>query len=338
MSWKPRWAEKLSVNKIGYEIVKGMIKNCDRLNIAIDELKNGTTVLDCGVNVPGGYRAGELAAKLRMGGLGEVHVSSVTYGDVSLPTAILCTDFPAMIGLCAYVWYGIVPQPFDTKAEFSAWISGPGRVLAQAPQKVFDKVYYRDESDVSVLVVQSRKLPNEKIADYLAERCGVSPKNLYLVVTPTESVAGSVQVVAVSGLEDTFWRLTEFYGIPYARIKQALGSTPIPPVHQKIFEIPCITPDDAIRYGGIVHYWVESVDGEDLEAIVRGMVIENYPINYGKSYYQIGGHPPDLHTFAKEGRGFVVGEAGIYDTRTGKMYKAGRVHIEMIKMLLRNPW
>jgi methenyltetrahydromethanopterin cyclohydrolase len=336
--WKPSWAKKLSVNKLGYEIVKEMIRDCDRLNIAVNELKNGTTVLDCGVNAPGGYKAGEYASKLRMGGLAEVQITNVTYGDTSLPTAVVYTDFPSMIGLCTYVWYGIVPQPFDTKAEFSAWISGPGRVLARAPQKVFDKIDYEDNSDVAVLVVQSRKLPDEKVANYLAEKCKVSPKNLYLVVTPTESVAGSVQVVAVSGLEDTFWRLTEFFGIPYARIKHALGSTPIPPIHPRVYEVPCITSDDAIRYGGIVHYWIESVEGEDLEAIVKSMVIENYPVNYGKSYYQIGGHPPDLHTFAKEGRGFVVGEAGIYDTRTCRMYKAGKVHIEMIKMLLRNPW
>ncbi|MEM3506961.1 MAG: methenyltetrahydromethanopterin cyclohydrolase, partial [Candidatus Bathyarchaeia archaeon] len=245
------------------------------------------------------------------------------------------------IGLCTYVWFGIVPQPFDTKAEFSAWISGPGRVLAQEPKKVFEKIEYKDKSNVSVLVVQSSKLPNEKIANFLAEKCNVDPKDLYLVVTPTESLAGSFQVVAVSALEDTFWRLTEFYGIPYERIKHAISSTTIPPISPKVFQEPCITPDDAIRYTGIVNYWIESLEGEDLESIVKGMVIENYPEQFGKSYYKIRGHPQkheDLYTFAKEGRGFVVGEASISDVRTGRMYKAGKVHIEMIKMMLKKPW
>jgi len=341
LAWKPQWAEKISVNKLGYGIVEEMIKDCDKLNIAVNKLKNETTVLDCGVNVPGGYKAGELASKIRLGGLAEVRVTNTTYGDTSLPTAVTYTDFPSMISLCTYVWYGVVPQPFETKAEFSAWISGPSKALARGDpilSKIFNKLDYEDKSDVGVLVVQSRKLPDEKVADMLAKKCKIDPKNLYLVVTPTESIAGSVQVVAVSGLEDTFWRLTEFYGIPYERIKYALGSTPIPPIHSRVYEVPCITSDDAIRYGGIVHYWIESAEGEDLEKVVKGMVIENYPQHYGKSYYQIGGHPPDLKTFAKEGRGFVVGEAGIYDTRTCKMYKAGKVHIDMIKMLLQKPW
>jgi len=339
--WKPSWAEKISVNKLGFDIVKEMLKDYEKLNIEVTELKNKTTVIDCGVNASGGYKAGELAAKIRLGGLGEIKITCVTYEDFSMPTAVTYTDFPAMIGLCTYVWFGIVPQPFDTKAEFSAWISGPGRVLAQEPKKVFEKINYKDKSDISVLVVQSRKLPDEKIANYLAEKCKVDPKNLYLVVTPTESLAGSLQVVAVSALEDTFWRLTEFYGIPYDRIKYAMSSCIIPPISPKIFQEPCITPDDAIRYSGIVHYWLESSEGDDLEAIVKGMTIENYPKQFGKSYYQIGGHPQelqDLHSFAKEGKGFVVGEAAISDIRTGRMYKAGKVHIEMIKMMLKNPW
>jgi methenyltetrahydromethanopterin cyclohydrolase len=134
------WAEKISVNKLGFDIVKEMLKDYEKLNIEVTELKNKTTVIDCGVNAPGGYKAGELAAKIRLGGLGEIKITCVTYEDFSMPTAVTYTDFPAMIGLCTYVWFGIVPQPFDTKAEFSAWISGPGRVLAQEPKKVFGKI------------------------------------------------------------------------------------------------------------------------------------------------------------------------------------------------------
>jgi methenyltetrahydromethanopterin cyclohydrolase len=343
-----RW-EKLSVNQRSLEIVKQMMKDSDRLNVAVDELKNGTIIVDCGVNVSGGYKAGELTTKIAFGGLGEAQITAVTYDDITLPVLVHYTDFPPFIALSMYVWVGVIPPPHVEAKGFTAWISGPAKVIAQEPAKIFDKWPYKDpHPDNAVLLVQTRSradgLPDEKFAKIIADRCKINPKNLYLVVIPTDSVTGTSQTSS-RGVEDMFWRLTEYYKVPYSRIECVMGTTPICPVSDKALLEPGTWPDDMIRYGGFVHCWMRSEEKEDCEKMVKESVIETYPGTFGKSFYQAAVKEKkyidpvyDLHELARLGQGFIVAEMAINDTRTGRMYKAGKVHVDIIKRLLRNPW
>ena len=124
-----------------------------------------------------------------------------------------------------------------------------------------------------------------------------------------------------------------------------MGTTPISPVSPNALKEPCSWPDDMIRHGGTVHCWVRSKEGEDFEAMVKESVIDNYPGTYGRSFYQMAVKEKkyidpelDLHKLAKLGLGFIVSEMALSDTRTGRTYKAGKVHIDMIKRLIQNPW
>ncbi|MGD0979292.1 MAG: methenyltetrahydromethanopterin cyclohydrolase [Candidatus Bathyarchaeia archaeon] len=343
-----RW-EKVSINQRSLDIVKEMIKNSDRLNVAVEELKNGTTILDCGVNVSGGYKAGELTTKIAFGGFGEAQVTAVTYDDLTLPVLIHYTDFPPFIALSMYVWVGVIPPPHVGTKKFTAWISGPAKAIAQEPAKIFEKWPYKDpHPDNAVLLVQTRSridgLPDEEFSKIIAKRCRIDPKNLYLVVIPTDSITGTTQTSS-RGVEDMFWRLTEYYKIPYRRIENVMGTTPISPVSPKALQEPCSWPDDMIRYGGTVHCWVRSEEGEDFGTMVKESVIENYPNTFGTSFYHMAVEEKkyidptlDLHKLAKEGLGFIIGEFAISDTRTGRMHKAGRVHKDIIGRLMSNPW
>ncbi|MCK4477068.1 hypothetical protein KAU88_00865 [Candidatus Bathyarchaeota archaeon] len=343
-----RW-KRISINRCSLEIVKEMIREHDKLNVDVEELKNGTTVIDCGVNASGGYKAGELATKIAFGGVGEARSTAVTYDDITLPVLVQYTDLPAFIAVSMYVWVGVIHAPHVNTKDFKAWISGPAKALAQEPAKVFEKWSYKDpHPEVGVLLVQTRSrtegLPDEKFAKIIADKCKIDPKDLYLVLIPSDSVAGSVQVSS-RGLEDMFWRLTEFYKIPYSRVEHAMATTPVSPVSPKVFKEPCCWADDMIRYGGTVHFWVRSEEGENLQSMAEHMVIENYPASYGKSFYQLAvvekkyiDPTLDLHKLAQKGLGFIVAEAALSDTRTGRMYRAGKVHIDFIKKLLRNPW
>jgi methenyltetrahydromethanopterin cyclohydrolase len=341
------------------EIVMDMIKNCERLNVAVSELRNKTTVVDCGVNIPGGYKAGEMVTRISLGGVGEARVTNVAYEDIFMPTLDVYTDLPALVGACMGVWPGVVPSP---KEPGGAWISGPAKVLAQEPSRVYkDKLDYKDPCpDVAVLIVQPQGnvLPDEKFADLIVNKCKVNPENLYLVVTPTNSITGSTQVSA-RGLEDNFARLTEYYRIPYSNIESGSSSTPISPISPKLFKEPSVWADDMIWYGGRVHWWIRPPEGFDLQAIVDDVVIENHPLSFGKTFYDVirKKHPlapamdmlQSIEGWGKEeiltrrmqaGMGLCwhVAEAAINDLNTGKMHHAGRIHVDIIKKLIQSPW
>jgi methenyltetrahydromethanopterin cyclohydrolase (EC 3.5.4.27) len=76
-----------------------MIKNADELNVAVDVLSNGSTVIDAGVNVSGSFKAGELYTKVCLGGLADVGISIP--GDLSekfaLPSVKIKNRFPCNI-------------------------------------------------------------------------------------------------------------------------------------------------------------------------------------------------------------------------------------------------
>ena len=88
----------VSVNLEAKKTVDVMIEKADELNIDIITLANGATVLDCGVNVDGSFKAGELYTKVCLGGLADVGISIP--GDLSekfaLPSVKIKTDSPSI--------------------------------------------------------------------------------------------------------------------------------------------------------------------------------------------------------------------------------------------------
>jgi len=358
--WSPPWAEKISANQLALRIVKDMMRDSDRLQVEVGELKNGATLIDCGVKVPGGYEAGELITKIRFGGVGGAHVTDVTYDDYTIPTLFCHTNFPALIGVCQFVWLGIVPPPETLEHPFPAWISGPAKALGQDPDWVFkDRISYKDpHPEEGVVVVQTRDkaqgLPNEEFVQTIADKCKVEPKALYVIVTPSESVAG-VTHVASSGVEDVFWRLTEYHNVPYESIEHASGSTPLCPISPNVFREPCAWMDDMIDYGARAHYWVRSKEEWDMDLMAKDLATESHGTLYGRSYYQsrVRSFQPmeDLTKDVKDLESWlrirsaiamagmwVVAEASLSDTRTGRVHHAGKVDIELIKRLFTNPW
>ena len=55
---------KPSVNQLAEPIAQKMIDNAGALRLGVENLSNGTTVIDAGVNVPGGLEAGRLVGEI----------------------------------------------------------------------------------------------------------------------------------------------------------------------------------------------------------------------------------------------------------------------------------
>ena len=88
---------KISVNKEAMKVVKKIMDEKERLQVNVINLKNGSTVIDMGVEAKGGYEAGLLMGLVCLGGLATITWDSVDVdGKYLLPALTVTTDHPAI--------------------------------------------------------------------------------------------------------------------------------------------------------------------------------------------------------------------------------------------------
>ena len=216
----------VSVNLEAKKTVDLMIKDADELNISVEKLENGSTVIDAGVNVSGSLKAGELYTKVCLGGLAEVGISIP--GDLSesfaLPSVKIKTNSPAISTLGAQKagWSVSV-------GDFFALGSGPARALAKKPAHTYEVIGYEDDADIAILTLEADKLPGADVTDAIAKECGVSPENVTVLVAPTSSIVGSIQI-AGRVVENGTYKMMEALDFDVTKVKFAAGIAPIAPV------------------------------------------------------------------------------------------------------------
>src|SRR5207245_3634430 len=81
--------------------------------------------------------------------------------------------------------------------KFFAMGSGPMRAV-YGKEELFDKIPGREQAPVAVGALETRKLPDDAVIDYLCERLGLPAAKLTLLAAPASSLAGSVPLVARS--------------------------------------------------------------------------------------------------------------------------------------------
>ena len=314
----------VSVNRLALSLVEKMIRRREELRIDVERTEEGATVIDVGVKAQGGYLAGKFLTEVCMGGLGETNISSADYGDLTLPTISVFTDQPAisLLGSQFAGWRINVGKYF-------AMGSGPGRALAQKPKDLYAKINYRDESDVAVVVLEAGEKPPPEALELIAEECGVAPERLYVLVAPTSSIAGSVQI---SGriVEMGLHKLTEV-GFDPKRVISGYGVAPIAPVHPK-FNRAMGRTNDMLLYGGFAYFTVEADDDSKLKELV-----ERVPSSTSRDYGR-----PFADIFKAAGYDFYKIDASLFapavitvnNMRTGATFTAGRVNPEILRQSL----
>lgn len=313
----------VSVNLEAKKTVDIMIKDADALNISVEKLENGSTVIDAGVNVPGSLKAGELYTKVCLGGLAEVGISIP--GDLSetfaLPSVKIKTDSPAISTLGAQKagWSVSV-------GDFFALGSGPARALALKPAHTYEVIGYKDDADIAILTLEADKLPGVDVTDSIAEECGVSPENVFVLVAPTSSIAGSIQI-AGRVVENGTYKMMEALDFDVNKVKYAAGIAPIAPVDPDGLKAMGKT-NDAVLFGGRTYYYVESDENDNLEEIANNLP-SSASAGYGKPFYDV--FKEAEYDFYKIDKGmFAPAEVVINDLRTGEMFRAGYVNTELL--------
>lgn len=245
------------LNRRAWEICERTLGDAERLRIAVHCHPDGSRVVDCGVAVPGGLEAGRLMASVCMAGLADVELLPPRCPWTS-PVVAVRTDHPVAACMASqYAGWRISDE------GYFAMGSGPMRALARK-EPLFEKIGGLAEPEpLAVGVLEASRLPPSGVCQKIARQCGVEPSALVLLVAPTASQAGTVQVVARSA-ETAMHKLAEL-DFDLARVESAFGTAPLPSVAGNDFDAMGRT-NDAVLYGAEVTLWVRG-DRESLERI-----------------------------------------------------------------------
>ncbi len=310
----------LSVNKKALEIVKEIIDGQEDLECSVSELDNGTTLIDAGINCPGGIEAGRLIGEICLGGLGTVRVTETHIGNLTLPAVIVNTDNPKIATMCSQYAGWIIR--IDT---YFAMGSGPARALS-VTEKLYDELKYRDGAKCGVIVLETRTPPPENVTEFIAGKCGISPADLFCIAVPTASLAGSVQ--GSSRIVEVGVRKLHELAFDLDKIRTAHGVAPIAPVAKNDNRARGVT-NDCILYGGKTFYFVESDDDDDLADLIE-KAPSSASSQYGQPFYDLfKGFGFDFNKV--DPLLFSPAEITINDIKTGKTYKAGNLNPEVLK-------
>ncbi len=221
------------------------------LRISAELLACGTEVFDFGVKQLGGLVAGEWLAEICLAGCADVNILPGERAVWPGPWVQVTSDDPVVA--CMAAQYAGWPVKVG---DYFAMGSGPMR-SKRGREHVLQALNMTDTSTVAVGVLESDVLPTDEVAKAIAQECQVSPDHLHLLVAPTRSLAGVVQVVARS-VETALHKLFEL-GFPLDAVKSAHGLAPLPPP-AKDFVKGIGRTNDAILYGGLVTLYVDAED------------------------------------------------------------------------------
>jgi methenyltetrahydromethanopterin cyclohydrolase len=243
---------RLQLNRRAFALSESLIDQASELRAHVSHI-GSTRVIDLGIDARGGLEAGRRMAEISMAGLGEV--SYATHPLTGGPAVMVRTDAPVPACMASqYAGWEVVSE------SFFAMGSGPMRAAA-AREDLFDIIGCQEQSDVVVGLLETGDLPPEAVCVDIARKAGASPQGVTLLVAPTNSQAGNVQVVARS-VETALHKLHEI-GFDLHRVESGWGIAPLPPVAADSLAGIGRT-NDAILYGGHVVLYVrgeqESID------------------------------------------------------------------------------
>lgn len=234
-------------------LVDALVADARALRLKVSEGPLGARIIDAGIATPGGLEAGRRIAEICLGGL----------GTVSFETSPLFDPFPTLVsvGTGDPVLACLGSQYAGWKlaaGDFFALGSGPGRATA-AVEPLFKELGLKEAGESVVLVLETSQVPPPEVVVEVARACAVAAGQVTFILTPTSSLAGSVQIAA-RVLEVALHKAHALH-FPLERILDGRGSAPVPPPAPDFIAAMGRT-NDATLYGGQVHLFVTGPEDE----------------------------------------------------------------------------
>jgi methenyltetrahydromethanopterin cyclohydrolase len=314
--------QKASVNQLAHPLVKQLIDQADKLRVGVDVLENGCTIIDAGIQHVGGLEAGRIIAEICLGGMGTVTITHSTYTDNWPLSVNVHTGNPVLACLGSqYAGWSLSHE------KYYALGSGPARAMATKQkdgqtlpvEELYQELAYHDDSDCPVLVIENDAVPPLAIIEKIAAACGVEPAKLTIIVTPTSSLAGGVQVVA-RVLEVAMHKAHALH-FPLENIVDGSGFAPICPPHPNFVKAMGRT-NDAILFAGQVHIFVKGSDEEAKK--LADALPSSTSKDYGKPFADIF-KACEYDFFKIDAMLFSPASVIVTAVESGKTFRAGHI-------------
>jgi len=318
----------ISLNERAHAVFRRLSEAAEPLQVVVSELENGTTVLDAGVEIDGSLEAGRLFSEVCLGGLADVHLRQLQLDDLALPGVEVSVHQPVLACMASqYAGWAVNVPATDSSKKYFAMGSGPARALYRG-EPIFADIDYRDPATVAVLTLESNRLPSPEVAAWVAGKCGVSPDRLFLLVAPTASLVGSVQVAA--RIVETGLHKMHEVGFDMATVRAGFGSCPLAPVAAD--DLTAIgRTNDAVLYGGRAWYTVKADDAQIESVIERlpSVASRDYGVPFGELFRRHGGDFYKIDPLL-----FSPAEIAITNSVSGRTFQAGTVNTAVLRASL----
>lgn len=266
----------ISVNQLSQPLVDALINDAAALNLGISKHATGAIIVDAGIGALGGLEAGRRIAEICMGGLGQVTFTQ-QLAFKHWPTGVqVSAKNPVLACLGSqYAGWALSHEKFFSLG------SGPARSVAQR-EDIFKDINYKDAAQKTSLVLETGKIPPLEVIEKVARDTQIKPENLTFILTPTSSLAGTVQIVA-RVLEVALHKLHTLH-FPLNQLVDGIGSAPLPPPSPD-FLTGMGRTNDAILFGGFVQLFVQCSD-EAAKQLATALP-SSASKDYGKPFAQV---------------------------------------------------
>jgi len=278
----------------------------------------GELLIDAGAKAAGGVDAGLLLTEICMGGLGRVSLAPAP-GAAKWPFWLTVGSSDPVVACLASQYAGWSL----THEKFFALGSGPGRAKARV-EKLFEERSYADRASRVTIVLESGSPPPKEVVEKVAAKSGVAPDKVAFVYAPTQSLAGSVQVVG-RVLEVALHKAHELH-FPLDNIVDGVATAPLSPPHPD-FVTAMGRTNDAIIYAGRAHLFVKG------PAAAAKELAEKLPSSnsrdYGRPFADIfKAYKGDFYQI--DGSLFSPAEALVTAIETGETFRAGEINVALL--------
>jgi methenyltetrahydromethanopterin cyclohydrolase len=271
-------AGRASVNALAAPHVERLLAAAGALRLRASRSESGATLIDAGIDALGGLEAGRRIAEICMGGLGTV---SLLAGETSgLPRVHVHSADPVLACLASQ-YAGWSLSYGEGKEAYRALASGPGRAIARR-EALYDELDYTDRGERAVFVLEADREPPAPLIEKVARDCGLPPERLIFILTPTRSLAGTVQIVA--RVLEVALHKAHTLKFPLDRIVDGAGVAPLPPP-SPVFLTAMGRTNDAILFGGSVTLFVDAPDEQCRQ--LAAALPASASRDYGKPFAQI---------------------------------------------------
>ena len=307
-----------SVNLLAGEIVDRLAAGAERYRVAVSRGASGELLIDAGAKVAGGIEAGLLLTEICMGGLGRVSLAHAP-AAAKWPFWLTVSSSDPVVACLASQYAGWSLQ----HEKFFALGSGPGRAKARV-EKLFEELPYKDEADRVTIVLESGSAPPAEVVAKVADKSNVKPENVAFVYAPTQSLAGSVQVVG-RVLEVALHKAHELK-FPLEHVIDGVATAPLSPPHPDFVQAMGRT-NDAIIYAGRVHLFVKG-SSEAARELAKNLP-SSTSRDYGRPFAEVfKAYKGDFYKI--DPSLFSPAEAIVTAVETGETFRGGAIDEKLL--------